>query len=93
MNTREHYWKNIFRKQQNSGLTQKEFCIQEKIKLSTFQYWRQRLASSGSMSAGQIVEIHDPQPTTGHQETKPVNKHLEIRWSKNSGFRFQMRWG
>lgn len=36
-------WKNEFDRWQCSGLTRAEYCRQNNIKLSTFDYWRHRL--------------------------------------------------
>lgn len=45
---------------QSSGLTQREFCIQENIKLPTFSYWyRKVVTKSESMTSG-FTEIAAP---------------------------------
>jgi len=95
MTTKESYWTEIFHEQETSGLTQKEFCRQKQIKLSTFHYWKSRLKSSENPAATGFIEITDapdqacPEP----EEELPAGKHLEVRWAKGFGFRFHLRWG
>ena len=35
-------WLRIFEQHQQSGLSQKKFCKQQNLNLSTFQYWKKR---------------------------------------------------
>ncbi len=40
---KEQYWRTVLYHFQNSGLSFKKFCQQEKISPNTFQYWRKVL--------------------------------------------------
>lgn len=39
-NNKEQYWKEKIIEWEKSGLSQNRFCEENKIRLSTFQYWR-----------------------------------------------------
>ena len=45
LDTQEN-WKNRIKAWENSGLSQKTYCRQEKISFSAFCYWRKKLAGS-----------------------------------------------
>lgn len=93
MNAKEQNWVKIFREHKTSGLSQKVFCEQRYLKLSTFLYWRGRLQSTSVKTENKIVEIIDNDKSLIPVPKPIVGRHLEIRWSKNSGFLFQMGWG
>ena len=44
---KEVYWKNLIKEWKNSGLSQAEFCQQNKIAQSNFFNWRKRLQEKG----------------------------------------------
>ena len=94
MTTKETYWTEIFREQETSGLTQKDFCRQRQIKLSTFHYWKGRLKSPETPAEKGFIEIHDaPDPDRPELEDLSGGKQLEVRFAKGFGFRFHLRWG
>lgn len=41
----ESFWRQTIEQQQRSGLSVGEFCADQKLALSTFQKWKQRLRS------------------------------------------------
>lgn len=41
---KEPYWRQIFRDWKASGKTRKQFCQQQNLRLSTFDYWRAEIA-------------------------------------------------
>lgn len=93
MTTKESYWGETIHEHETSGLTQKEFCRQKQIKLSTFHYWKGRRKSLETPVEKGFIEIHDePDPDRPEFEDLPGGKHLEIRFAKGFGFRFHLRW-
>lgn len=40
---KEAFWKNHFENWKQSGISQKQYCFENNIKLSTFSYWIARL--------------------------------------------------
>ena len=93
MTTKETYWTEIFHDQEASGLTQKEFCLQKQINISTFHYWKGRLRSPETPAEKGFIEIHDDPQDRPEPEELPSGKHLEVRFAKGFGFRFHLRWG
>jgi hypothetical protein len=53
---RETYWRNHLMAQQRSGLRQTEYCLREKLKLSSFNYWARRIKNKRE-PAGKFVAI------------------------------------
>jgi hypothetical protein len=47
---KERCWQDIIRHWERSGISQKEFCKDERIAISTFRYWKKRLEESGEES-------------------------------------------
>jgi len=43
-------WQGIISTWERSGISQKEFCKDERIAISTFRYWKKRLEDSGTES-------------------------------------------
>lgn len=63
------YWRGVLEKWLASGMSQRRFCEERGISLSTFTYWRRRLremSEGGSASAFIPVEIKPPRRETGH---------------------------
>ncbi len=56
---------------QSSGLTQREFCLQERIKLPTFSYWYRKVcAKTESMTSG-FTEVTAPVDAAGLEVVFP----------------------
>jgi hypothetical protein len=49
---REKFWRRTVRRQQQSGLTVREFCRRERLKDWTFRWWRQELSRRDQQPAG-----------------------------------------
>lgn len=45
-NEREKYWEAHLLNQKSSNFSQKQYCINNKISLSTFGYWKRKLETS-----------------------------------------------
>ena len=54
--TKAQHWIAIIQQWRDSGLTQKQFCAEQNIKLCTFHYWlkKQRLENEPNPAAGFI---------------------------------------
>ena len=74
-------WAGILRRFESSGLGPREYCRQEKLPLSSFQRWRNRL---GSPVAAEFVELTPPAP-----ESTMSGWELEV--SLPNGVRLQFR--
>ena len=69
-------WRAIFKKWSSSGLSQRRFCEERKIRFSTFCYWRRQLRE-------EICEDESPSPFIP-VEVKPPGRsrcpsHYEVR--------------
>ena len=53
----------LYRRQQESGLTVKEFCSNEAIAPATFYYWRKKLKKNSNGSHNFIPLVVEPSPT------------------------------
>jgi transposase len=51
MTDRARHWRRVLGAWERSGLTQSAFCRREGIALSTFHWWKRRLATDGKASA------------------------------------------
>jgi len=68
---RQEIWKKHVKSFQKSGLTQRDYCKQNNISYWSFNPWKRRIETSGSIEMHQIpAEIIQDQP--------PVNKNVEI---------------
>lgn len=47
-------WSRHIAQWEGSGLTQREFCANHGLALSTFQWWRRRLCDSGQRTSGAV---------------------------------------
>lgn len=62
---RLHEWSGIIRARNESGLTVKEFCIQNNITETQYFYWLRKLRTSAIEASGmQFVELPAPTETT-----------------------------
>ena len=93
-------WQALVSEQQASGLTQSAFCRQRGLALSTFHYWKRKLASAktGDGANGSAVlggqpaftEIALPSSSTdAGGEGQPSEVELEL----GAGVRVIIRWG
>lgn len=57
-NKREH-WANILEQQQQSGLSIKQFCINNNISYQTFYYWSKKLNQSEPETQVQPILVTD----------------------------------
>ena len=55
----------------SSGLTQREFCKQQQIKLSTFSYWYRKVNSSVGTPVGGFTEVTAPVQSVGLEVVFP----------------------
>ena len=64
------YWKQVAEQWQHSGKTQKEFCKERKIKLSTLHYWMGRVkkAEKEKSQVKDLVCISMPTALTGSSD-------------------------
>jgi len=71
------YWQNIFKQQQNSGLSIIKFCRDNKVNASTFYAWRKRLSGEAvPVKPQQVIPliIHE-QPFTQSSMIKLTTPH------------------
>jgi hypothetical protein len=58
---KEAYWRDHFIRWQRSGLTQREYCQEHGLALSTFQLWRRRSAVGRTEQCLDIIPVaHAP---------------------------------
>jgi len=57
----------LYRRQQESGLNVKEFCLNEGIGPATFYYWKKKLKASDSGHPDFIPLVVKPSPTYPNQ--------------------------
>ena len=69
-------WKNIILKQQESGLSIKHWCMENKISAHRFYYWKQRLVSN-SINALSFTELKDNDETGIFLEHKRIRIYLK----------------
>ena len=51
-----HEWTQIMNEWKESGQTRKQFCTANKLKVSTFDYWRSRLKKAG-LSPKTLIKV------------------------------------
>jgi hypothetical protein len=56
---------------QSSGLTQREFCLQERIKLPTFSYWYRKVVAKSESRTSGFTEVTAPVHPTGLEVVFP----------------------
>lgn len=72
----------LLEKWRRSGLTQREFCVREGIKLATFCYWRQKelrteQSAAPTPSFAELV-VRDAEPARAIEITYPDGTHVRI---------------
>ncbi len=70
---KEKFWRRTIRRQQRSGLTVRDFCLQEGLKAWTLRWWRQELSRRDRQTSA---------ASRGEQEgdpTKSVPAFLSVR--------------
>ena len=55
------YWQQHFTAYQQSGLSQRHYCQQHQLAVSSFGYWRKRLRAS-ACSQGKLIPVAVAQP-------------------------------
>lgn len=56
---------------QSSGLTQREFCVQEDIKLPTFSYWYRKVHGKAEAVSSGFTEVTAPIHSAGLEVVFP----------------------
>lgn len=69
-------WKRIIKKWGNSGISQKEFCKQQRISYSSFKYWRKRITKILVFPAFKEIEIVKKKPAISANQKLPININL-----------------
>jgi hypothetical protein len=57
LDERKRYWTEHFARWERSGLSQRRYCEQQRLSLSTFTLWRRRLATAPTKPCVDIVPI------------------------------------
>ena len=88
MADRARHWRRVLGAWERSGLTQSAFCRREGISLSTFHWWKRRLAADGKASARvgrseqrgeSFVEVRPPQSAVAHVDlVAPITPIYEV---------------
>ena len=55
--TREQLWRDHLARFRESGLTQRAYCEQHALAIATFQYWKRRLAATGTALVRSTPEV------------------------------------
>ena len=61
---REEYWALVFEEYQESGLCKTEYCRNNDIPVSTFNYWLKRLTGDHVSDEGRFAELIIPEKRT-----------------------------
>ncbi|MFH1279356.1 MAG: hypothetical protein ABIK65_13365 [Candidatus Eisenbacteria bacterium] len=76
----EGEWREVFARQEESGLSVREFCRKEEIGFESFRRWREKLAESGSGSVFVPVSTESPLRSSWTLEiTLPGGGHLRLQ--------------
>ena len=76
---RESYWREVVGRQENSGLSVRAFCVQEKLCPHTLYLWRRRLAEKHPVNFA-VVRVR-PEPREARtvlEVVLPGGEHLHI---------------
>jgi hypothetical protein len=78
---KEIYWREQFQKQEQSGLTKAEFCVQNGIRAEGFYRWRKKLTEQGAESVSNAsrflrVEAAPSSPRNQIKTVAPCTLHL-----------------
>lgn len=55
----------------SSGLSQREFCLRENIKLPTFSYWYRKVCAAATPIASGFTEVTPSLPSSGLEVVYP----------------------
>ncbi|MEN6440240.1 MAG: IS66 family insertion sequence element accessory protein TnpB [Syntrophobacter sp.] len=69
---KQQFWKKHIAQWGKSGLSQAEYCRQNKIGLKSFQYWKRRSKCNSAPPA--LIEVPLPRPAVA--QLLPANAHL-----------------
>jgi transposase len=69
---REKFWRRTTRRQQRSGLTVRDFCLQEGLKDWTFRWWRQELGRRDRQTLAASRSEQEGEPTEAAPAFLPV---------------------
>lgn len=79
------FWRRTFLAQQNSGLSQLEFCRRNDLPISTFYSWRRRLRGEADdpEATAEFVEVHhapssEPMDENGFELVFPNGLRLKL---------------
>jgi transposase len=70
---REKFWRRTIRRQQRSGLTVRDFCLQEGLKDWTLHWWRQELSRRDRQTSAESRGEQEGEPT------EPAPAFLSVR--------------
>jgi hypothetical protein len=70
---REKFWRRTIRRQQRSGLTVRDFCLQEGLKDWTLRWWRQELSRRDRQTSAESRGEQEGEPT------EPAPGFLSVR--------------
>ena len=79
-----------------SGLSQREFCEQQDVKLATFSYWRKKEIDAGApepiQRAAPFAQLHVASQAVGLQATEPqsTDRAIEITFPDGTQVRIPM---
>jgi len=90
-NKLENYWTNELKKWQKSGLSQAEYCRQNKLKHYRLTYWKKKLLNDLSPKQPfRLVELNQAQGADG---SVSVNEILQIRILSNGKLELEVDMG
>ena len=69
---REKFWRGTIRRQQRSGLTVRDFCLQEGLKDWTLRWWRQELSRRDRQTSAVIRDEQECEPVEEAPAFLPV---------------------
>lgn len=81
-------WQALLAEQASSGLTQTVFCAQHAIPVSTFGYWKRKLAREGDgrdISLGSFIEL------SSHGDGTDEDWEIELELGKGMVLRLRRR--
>ena len=71
---RERFWHHHFEQWRRSEMSQRAYCLQESVALSTFQLWRRRLRASVAEPCFDIV----PLPRSARVDLSPLSQRVVL---------------
>ncbi len=80
------YWQQHIEKQKQSGITQAQYCLNQSIKKTTFQYWKYRIKSEGDSRSlipvtitSNITPRHSDVHKVHEQNVSSTGIHLNVK--------------